>query len=355
MAIPTVTLTGATTVCAGTSVTETATTNVAGGTWHWTVNGTTVSSTTNSYTFIPANGDVVACTITAVSGCYSAPTATATVTITVDPVLVPSVILAVSDTSVCEGVQVGFVGNTTVAGGTFQWQLNGVNVGSGTSAYNYTPANGDVVRVIVTAPAGSCYSPGIDTSNSVAITVTPFTVPSITISGPVTPVAPGAIVNLTAVVSNAGPSYQIVWIKNSATFSTTTTPATSYTKAAGTDIITGKVSSTSPVGCYDTTVSASITILEDTTGAGVDDVTGSNDISLFPNPSSGTVTLTGLHANDVIRLVDMAGRTVASDVQITVQEEKHTFILSELTPGSYLLSVVRDGKIIKNFRLQKVM
>ena len=355
VATPTVTLTGTTTVCAGTSVTETATTNVAGGTWHWTVNGTTVSSTTNSYTFIPANGDVVACTITAVSGCYSAPTATATVTITVDPVLVPGVILAVSDTSVCEGVQVGFVGNTTVAGGTFQWQLNGVNVGSGTSAYNYTPANGDVVRVIVTAPAGSCYSPGIDTSNSVAITVTPFTVPSITISGPVTPVAPGAIVNLTAVVSNAGPSYQIVWIKNSATFSTTTTPATSYTKAAGTDIITGKVSSTSSVGCYDTTVSASITILEDTTGAGVDDVTGSNDISLFPNPSSGTVTLTGLHANDVIRLVDMAGRTVASDVQITVQEEKHTFILSELTPASYLLSVVRDGKIIKNFRLQKVM
>ncbi|MCX6303625.1 MAG: hypothetical protein NT040_01530 [Bacteroidetes bacterium] len=100
------------TVCAGTSVTFTAT-PVNGGTipaYQWKVNGTSVTGATNStYAFVPVNGNTITCLLTSNATCTTGNPATSnTVTMTVNPLLPVSVSIAASANTVCAGTSVTF-------------------------------------------------------------------------------------------------------------------------------------------------------------------------------------------------------------------------------------------------------
>ncbi|MEI8278624.1 MAG: T9SS type A sorting domain-containing protein [Bacteroidota bacterium] len=69
--VPTISITGNATVLMGASGTYTATTNVVGGTYQWKVNNNNVGTNSNSYTYVPVNGDVVTCSIHSAGGCYT--------------------------------------------------------------------------------------------------------------------------------------------------------------------------------------------------------------------------------------------------------------------------------------------
>ena len=161
-------------VCAGTSVTFTAT-PVNGGTtpsYQWFKN-TVAVGTGSTYSYVPVNGDQVYVIMTSSLSCITGSPATSnTVTMTVNPVLPVSVSIAASANPVCAGTSVTFTA-IPVNGGTptYQWYKNTVAVGTG-STYSYVPVTGDHVYVIMTSSL-TCKSGSPATSNTVTMTVFP--------------------------------------------------------------------------------------------------------------------------------------------------------------------------------------
>jgi hypothetical protein len=96
----------------------------------------------------------------------------------------PSVSISANPASpIFAGTPVTFTATPTNGGATptYQWQVNGSNVGTNSSTHIYTPANGDVITCDMTSndPAAS---PATATSNTITMTVIPAPVPP-TITG----------------------------------------------------------------------------------------------------------------------------------------------------------------------------
>jgi hypothetical protein len=165
-------------VCAGSSVLFTAT-PVNGGSspvYQWKLNGSNVGINTSTYSYSPANGDILSCVLTSNQACVSGnPASSAPVNLVVNPVLPLSVNIQASANPVVAGNNVDFTAQVSNGGSlpVYQWKVNGTNTGSGLALFNYSPANNDVVTCEVTSNA-VCVSPAIATSNSVLMTVVPL-------------------------------------------------------------------------------------------------------------------------------------------------------------------------------------
>ena len=167
----------ATTICAGTSVTFTAN-PVNGGTptYQWKLNGSDISGATNAtYTSTAlANGNNITCVMTPTNLCVSPTTATSnTVTMTVNPVVTPSVSVTATATTICAGTSVNFTA-TPVNGGTptYQWKLNGSNISGATnSTYTSTAlVNGNIITCDMNSTV-ACASPVTANSNAINMIV----------------------------------------------------------------------------------------------------------------------------------------------------------------------------------------
>ena len=179
-----------TTICSGTSVTFNATpTN--GGTnpaYQWKVDGINVGTNSSTFTSTTlANGNVVSCVMTSnATVCITGSPATSnTVTMTVNPNLPASVSVGASATSICVGTSVTFTATPTNGGTTpsYQWKLNGSNVGTNSATYTSSAlADGNTVSVVMTSNASPCLTGSPATSNSISMIVAPTTVGG-TISG----------------------------------------------------------------------------------------------------------------------------------------------------------------------------
>ncbi|MEI6767299.1 MAG: hypothetical protein WCM76_16840, partial [Bacteroidota bacterium] len=151
-------------ICAGTSVTFTASpTNGGTPVYQWQLNGSNVGNNTNTYVNGSlANNDFITCVMTSNASCASPVTATSnTITMIVNPVLTPTVSIAASPSgAICAGTSVTFTASPT-NGGTpvYQWKLNGSNVGNNTNTYvNGSLANNDFITCVMTSNA-TCASP----------------------------------------------------------------------------------------------------------------------------------------------------------------------------------------------------
>ena len=243
-----------TSICAGTSVTFTATpTN--GGTapaYQWKKNGVAVG--TNSITYTDAGlvtGDVITATLTTNIACASTSTVTATApAITVVPNVVPAVSIAGSATLVlCVGTSNTFTATGTNGGtaATYQWYKNGVAI-SGATGSSYTGssfANNDSVYVVLTSSA-ICRTVDTVRSSAVKLTVYPYSTPSLLVgSNSGNTVCQGASVIFTATPFNGGtaPSYQ--WKKNGVAVGTNSATYTDANLATG-DVVTVTLTSNSP-------------------------------------------------------------------------------------------------------------
>jgi gliding motility-associated-like protein len=184
--------TPSTEVCVNTLVTFTAkpTNGGVAPVYQWKVNSKDVG--TNSATFtssVLTSSDVITVVMTPdVSGAGSCivagPVTSNNLSVKVSTSITPTVSIAPSAPSICVGGSVTFT--ATVANGgttpTFQWKLNGNNVGNGTATYtNSTLASTDVVTVVVKPDPsgnGSCIVPTAITSNASSVTVKPANDPS---------------------------------------------------------------------------------------------------------------------------------------------------------------------------------
>ncbi|HEY4149387.1 MAG TPA: gliding motility-associated C-terminal domain-containing protein [Chitinophagaceae bacterium] len=216
----------ASSICAGTPVTFTAT-PLNGGTtpvYQWLLNGSNTG--TNSPTFNSStlnNTDQVSCVLTSNAACTTIPAANSNVvTMTVTPVVTPSITIAASASSICAGVPVTFTA-TPSNGGTapiYQWLLNGSNTGINSPTFtSSTLNNADQVSCVLTSNA-ACATIAIGNSNIVTMTVTPIVTPSITIAASASSICAGSPVTFTATPSNEGtaPGYQ--WLLNGADIGT---------------------------------------------------------------------------------------------------------------------------------------
>lgn len=170
------------TVCAGTAVTYTAIATNPGSTplYVWSINGVITSGGPN-FTYVPANGDRVNCSILSSSPTAIPDTASAGLVMTVNPVIVPSVAIStgMGDT-VCAGSTTHFTAVPTGGGlaPTYQWWKNYVPVGTG-AAYSYAPANGDIKSCKMVSNY-TCRS-GDTALTTIVITVSPMLTPSVNI------------------------------------------------------------------------------------------------------------------------------------------------------------------------------
>jgi hypothetical protein len=203
-------------VCAGTSVTFTAT-PVNGGTtpaYQWFKNSVAIA-TGATYTYVPVNGDAIYVVLTSNATCATGNPATSnTITMTVNPILPVSVSIAASANPVCEGTSVTFTA-TPINGGTiplYQWYMNNSAVATG-SNFTYVPANGDAIYVVMTSNA-TCATGNPATSNTITMAVNPNLPVSVSIAASANPVCAGTSVTFTATPTNGGtaPAYQ--WFKN---------------------------------------------------------------------------------------------------------------------------------------------
>lgn len=180
--VPVVTPASATTFCTGGYVTLNSST-VAGATYQWQFGGANIAgATTSSYTATTAMGtgtyDVV---MTTGSGCIGT-SAGIVVTVSPFPIDIPSVSISASPgTTLCAAASsVTFTPIPLNGGATpsYQWYVNGSAV-STASTYSYSPASGDIVKLLMTS-SDICAFP--DTANaSVTMTISPAQTPSVAI------------------------------------------------------------------------------------------------------------------------------------------------------------------------------
>jgi hypothetical protein len=224
------TLTSITHATTGATGIGTATGLPTGVTAAWASNTITISGTpTVSGTFnysIPLTG-----------GCGSV---NATGTIVINPNLTASVSVGASATTICSGTSVTFTATPTNGGTTpsYQWKLNGSNVGTNSATYTTSAlANGNTVSVVMTSNASPCLTGSPATSNTVTMTVNSNLPASVSVGASATTICSGTSVTFTATPTNGGttPSYQ--WKLNGSNVGTDSATFTSTT-LANNDLVT---------------------------------------------------------------------------------------------------------------------
>jgi PKD repeat protein len=257
----------ASTICAGSNVTFTATPS-NGGTpsYQWKLNGTNTGSNSATYSSSSlAQGDVVTCTMTSSVSCANPLTAGSnSITMTVNSIVVPSVSIVPTATTICAGTAVSFTASP-VNGGTpvYQWQVNGSNAGTNSASFSSSSlANSDVVRCIMTSNA-NCASPVTATSNSVNMTVNPSLTPAVSIGASATTICAGTNVTFTATPTNGGtPSYQ--WKLNGSNAGTNS-PTYSNASLANGDVVSCVMTSTAACASAPTATSSGISMIVNST------------------------------------------------------------------------------------------
>lgn len=165
------------TICAGTSVTFTATPTNGGTTptYQWYLNGTPVGTNSNTYTNAAlVNTDQVNVEMTSNAVCPNPALSTSnTITMTVNPILTPSVSIAASPgLVVCQSTLVTISPTPTNGGAapTYEWFLNGISQGISSTYVTSTLANTNTVYAVMTSNA-TCVLPATATSNTLTFTV----------------------------------------------------------------------------------------------------------------------------------------------------------------------------------------
>ncbi len=331
-----------TAICSGTSVTFTATPTNGGDTptYQWQINGNNVGTNSSSYTSTSlSNNDVVTCTMTSSSSCVTGnPVVTSnSITMTVNNTVTPTVAISASSNDICAGNSVTFTATPTNGGSTptYQWQVNGVNVGNNTSTYTTTNlANGSTVSCMVTSSL-TCANPVIATSNIITMTVHQMLEPAISITSSNTTICSGDNVTFTAYATNQGTSPTYQWQVNGTNAGTNNSTFSSST-LNNNDVVTCILTSSENCVSTNNILSNAITIT-------VNNITPTASFTYISNQLDFTFTNTSTGANSY--LWDFGDGTTS-----TLQNPTHTYI----NPGIYTIILTVYGPCDSSQAIQSV-
>jgi hypothetical protein len=326
----------ATNVCAGTNVTFTATPTNGGAapSYQWKLNGGNVG--TNSATYSNnalANGNTVTCVMTSNADCVTGNPATSnTITMTVNPSVAASVNIAPTATNICAGTNVTFTATPTNGGTTpsYQWKLNGVNVGTNSPTYSNNALTNLVPVSCVMTSNAACVTGSPATSNTINMTVNPNPVPIIS----------QTVNNLN---SSAAASYQ--WNLNGNPI------ALNGTSQQYTALVNGNYSVTvvDANGCSGTSAVLNVTV------SGIFQPVQFQKIEIFPNPNNGLMKMvieTPKGGEITLQIIDILGKLVSEKI-VNINQGRNEFALdlSELSQNIYFIKTKLNdlnyqGKII---------
>lgn len=335
-------------ICATVGTVNFTATPINGGTtpaYQWYVNNIATTGTGATYSYIPANGDVVKCMLTSSLACATPATVADSVTMSVTTAVTPDVsINAIPNDTVCVG-QPATYNAIPVNGGTaptYQWTKNGVNVATGPS-YTHTPANGDVIFCQMVSNA-SCRTTTAVTSAPLVMTVQVPATNTVSISASSPSVIAGENITFAAIALNAGPSPSYQWFINSVAVAGATNATFTTNTLTNGQVVHCKVTSNLPCILPKTALSPGFTI---TVTSSVTDISGTaNAFVLNPNPNRGTFTITGKLAitpKEAIQITvtNVVGQVVENTVA-TAQNgsiDQQISLSSSLPSGIYFVTV----------------
>ena len=283
--------------CQGTSVTYTATATNPGSNplYRWKVNGDILlQSGSTVFTYIPANGNVVICTLTSNELCHTPLIPVDSyppITMQIQPYKTVGVSVSASANPVCQGTPVTFTALPVNGGNTpsYQWKVGGLNAGSNSSTFTYTPVHGDVVSCAITSNE-ACVLNNVAFSNPVVMTVSPLLPASVHIVPSANPVCAGSV-TFNATPMNGGPLPAYQWKVNGMN-SGSNNPGFTYAPVDGDTVLCVM---TSNAAClFENPVSSNLVVL---------DVVNSFPVSVTIEPSivppcqGSTVTFTASPVN----------------------------------------------------------
>ncbi len=310
-------------VCFGNPLTFKATPSATSLTqlFQWFKNGVPVpGATADSFiTTTGINGDQVFAVFYPNSACFSNPNDTSNIlTISAPPLDTPIVNISITQGSNPGCLDSLIVFNATVSGfgaaPYLIWSVNGLPVSAGAAFGSNTLLNGDVVTFVAAATDGACYTQ--DTVNAVPITMSLHTTP--------TPPLISFIGNM--LVANA--SQNIVWIDPNGQIVGTgqqyhpTEPGLYYAVRDN-------------QGCFSPPSNLLTISLLDIKSYNM------NDLSIYPNPTSGRLTLDwgSLQSNIRLSVYAASGQGLLHDVVNNVSKKELN--LSHFASGVYFL-VLKD-------------
>ncbi|RYZ50986.1 MAG: T9SS type A sorting domain-containing protein, partial [Sphingobacteriales bacterium] len=392
-----------TSICPATPVTFTAAALNEGSApnYQWKKNNLNVGTNNSAYTDAAlANNDLITCVLTSNAACVAIPAvSSAAIAITVNPVLVPVISIAAADTTLCGASALGSLTASATNGGTapqYQWKKNGSNVGANTATY-LDPAivDGDVITCTLVSNA-TCANTAAVSSNAITFAVHPqYTVSladticagdayilgtqTLTASGMYTEVWPtttgcdstvhldlkvnetvtpaisivanpgaavsaGQVVSFTATITHGGTSPLITWKKNNVAISGatgTTWQGTAGIQFAHGDNISAELVSDAPCVTLESAGSNVINMAVQAVGITERDIP--ENFKLFPNPSTGAVSVYAPGKGGSVQVRDVLGR-VLKEKQYE-SDRIFTVDLSHIASGAYtLLFQDRSGK-----------
>lgn len=188
-----------------------------GSVWTNLTNNSSYNNTTTSTLLLPSlfltmDGYEYRCVV---SGTCTPAATSAAATLTINPLITPSVTISASTTDICAGQSVVF-STSEVNGGSadYQWKKNNVNVGTGPTYTTTTLANNDIIICHMTSNA-TCPTPKVVVSNPITMKVTPNSTPTIAISSNVgNSWCIGKPIVFTASITDGGLNPTYVWKLN---------------------------------------------------------------------------------------------------------------------------------------------
>ncbi|MGN6267216.1 MAG: hypothetical protein ACTHM5_16165 [Ginsengibacter sp.] len=249
------------TICAGPSVTFTATPTNGGSlpSYQWKLNGLNVGTNSNSYSATGlTDGNVVSVVMTSNATCATGNPATNSITVNENPTAnaggaLPAICQGASSAQMGGSVGGGATGGTW-SGGAGTW-TNANN--PATATYKASATESGTITLTLTTTGGSCGT----TTAIKTITVNPTLVPSVSITSTSTSICSGTSVTFTATPTNGGsaPTYQ--WKVNGSNVGTN---SATYTTAGLTNgqtvtvILTSNAPCTTPINVTSNGISMSV-------------------------------------------------------------------------------------------------
>jgi len=355
-------------VCAGTSISFTATSTNGGANpvYQWKKNNVNVGTNSAVYTDAALqNNDIITCVLSSSLACPSQNQVTSnSVNMTINSNVSPAITISTGTTNLCSNHNgITLTANITNGGSTpaYQWKKNNINVGTNSAAYtDLSIVNGDVITceltsngTCLTAPqassnavtftvnntqtgsitASTCANDpytfgsqtltasgtytetfttaaGCDSVVTLTLTVLPTVTPSVSINAnPGNNVAGSTAVTFTAVPGNAGTNPVYVWKRNNVNIPGAT--AATWTGIAGTDFANGdeiSLSMTSNAACVNPATVNSNKIPMTVQVVNIKHTTMPKEIDVFPNPARDKVSIKGIAIPGSITLYDVTGK-----------------------------------------------
>lgn len=338
-------------ICEGETVNFSATGSNGGDSpsYQWFLNGDPVGDNSALFSIDSLHhNDQLNCSFTSSADCILEPVQLSdTFTIEVNSLVDVNVDIAASSTDICQGESVQFeaIANNEGANPVYQWLLNGVAVGNNSPNITLIDLEDNQEVSCILTSSVSCAATAIDTSNLVAVSVTPVQDIDISIEADTDTICIGREVAFTAIPINGGDSPEFTWFVNGQIVGDNGAVYTANNINNGDEIVCELIASGNCILSFIDTSNVIVADVQDCT-VNTEDYTFDTNIKIFPNPTDGllNIDIQGLQDEVLIHITDVQGRLIKKDIIEDVKNDLNLFYdMNSYLPGVYFIKITNNS------------